>query len=245
MHDQHLTIGELAKRVGLNTSALRYYEKQKLLKPIHRTESGYRHYAEEAEETIKFIQRAQQLGFSLSDIRSLLDGIEQNQLNDQELMQIAESRFFAIERDLTHLLVLRHEMRHFLADLYADKLDSTNMNRIFERICSDPSEPLTPASILDWLIERTGCSLSDGVSDDVLNPLRGQHVHIWQNGDVYHILLPTAEPEVWKALSHLAELESECEVHSAPDLADHEEGFLFSVSGENAFVFAQLFMALE
>ena len=48
-----LTIGELARRVGLRTSALRYYEKEGLLEPTERSEAGYRLYAPEAEETLR------------------------------------------------------------------------------------------------------------------------------------------------------------------------------------------------
>jgi len=57
------TIGQLATQVRVRTSTLRYYEEQGLLTPAGRTESGYRLYDEQAEQTLYFIQRAQRLGF--------------------------------------------------------------------------------------------------------------------------------------------------------------------------------------
>ena len=67
-----LTIGQLAKKVGLRPSAIRYYEEQGLIQPKERSDAGYRLYAPAAESTLRFIQRAQRLGFSLADIHSLL-----------------------------------------------------------------------------------------------------------------------------------------------------------------------------
>ena len=76
--DNTLTIGQLAKRVGLRTSALRYYEEQGLLLPDGRSEAGYRFFKPEAEQILRFIQRAQHLGFSLfSVLASRLPGLGQ------------------------------------------------------------------------------------------------------------------------------------------------------------------------
>ena len=62
---QSITIGQLARRTGLRTSALRYYEEQGLLQPLARTAAGYRLYDANAEQRVRFIGRAQRLGFSL------------------------------------------------------------------------------------------------------------------------------------------------------------------------------------
>ena len=102
-----LTIGKLAKRVGLRPSALRYYEEQGLLTPAGRTPAGYRLYDATAERTLRFVQRAQRLGFSLADIHTLLQSAS---LSDQAVVALAEERFLALERRLTEQLVLRHEL---------------------------------------------------------------------------------------------------------------------------------------
>ncbi len=66
-------IGEIAKRAGLSVDTVRFYEKQDLLKPPPRTQAGYRLYGAEELRTLRFITRAQRLGFSLQEIRQLVD----------------------------------------------------------------------------------------------------------------------------------------------------------------------------
>lgn len=66
-------IGVIAKRAGLSIDTIRFYEKQDLLKAPSRSMTGYRLYGAEELQTLRFIVRAQQLGFSLQEIRQLLD----------------------------------------------------------------------------------------------------------------------------------------------------------------------------
>lgn len=67
-----MTIGKLAKAAGVNVQTVRYYERRRLLTPALRRESGYRVYREDALQKLRFIKNAQELGFSLEEIRSLL-----------------------------------------------------------------------------------------------------------------------------------------------------------------------------
>ena len=67
-----LTIGRLAKEVGINLDTVRYYERRGLLPKPPRTASGYRLFPAEAVRRLRFIRRAQEIGFSLRDIRDLL-----------------------------------------------------------------------------------------------------------------------------------------------------------------------------
>ncbi len=64
--------GDLAKRANVNTETLRYYEREGLLPEPERTESGYRLYADEDVKRVQFIKRAQELGFSLKEVKELL-----------------------------------------------------------------------------------------------------------------------------------------------------------------------------
>jgi DNA-binding transcriptional MerR regulator len=66
-----LHIGHVAKRTGLTVDAIRFYEKAGLLPRPARTEGGYRLYREREVADLEFIQKAQQLGFSLNEIREL------------------------------------------------------------------------------------------------------------------------------------------------------------------------------
>jgi len=67
-----LTIGQLAKRAGLNIQTIRYYERRELMPVPQRRESGYRYYLEEDLSRLEFIKHAKSLGFSLREIGELL-----------------------------------------------------------------------------------------------------------------------------------------------------------------------------
>ena len=68
-----LTIGTIALRAGLRTSAVRYYEARGLLKPAARLPNGYRIYDDDAVSLLHFVRRAQTLGITLKEARKLLD----------------------------------------------------------------------------------------------------------------------------------------------------------------------------
>ena len=67
-----LRIGDLAARAGVSVDALRYYERRGLLRPTGRRASGYREYPPEAAGLVRFIKRAQALGFSLAEVEELV-----------------------------------------------------------------------------------------------------------------------------------------------------------------------------
>ncbi|MGI0481054.1 heavy metal-responsive transcriptional regulator [Geminocystis sp. CENA526] len=68
-----LKIGEIAKQTRVSVGTLRYYETLKLLKPIRRGENAYRYYELEAVKVVEFIKKAQSLGFSLEEIRQIIE----------------------------------------------------------------------------------------------------------------------------------------------------------------------------
>jgi DNA-binding transcriptional MerR regulator len=68
-----MQIGIVAKKIGVSVDAIRFYERNALLRRAPRTEGGFRQYGEDDVETLGFIRRIQSLGFKLSEIRSLLN----------------------------------------------------------------------------------------------------------------------------------------------------------------------------
>jgi len=68
-----LKTGELAKQAEVNVETLRFYERKGLLPEPPRRTSGYREYPPETVERIRFIQRAKELGFTLKEIKGLLE----------------------------------------------------------------------------------------------------------------------------------------------------------------------------
>jgi len=67
-----LTIGRLAKQVGLGIETVRFYERQGLIEPPPRTDSNYRIYPEEEVARLRFIKKAKSLGFTLNEIKELM-----------------------------------------------------------------------------------------------------------------------------------------------------------------------------
>ena len=69
---ESMGIGALAKRGGVGIDTVRYYERNGLLTPQSRLSSGYRRYSELELARLRFIRRAQALGFTLKEVRELL-----------------------------------------------------------------------------------------------------------------------------------------------------------------------------
>lgn len=72
MTQSGIQIGDLAKRAGVTVDTVRFYERRKLLPSAPRTGGGFRLFAPEVVERIRFIKQAQELGFSLEEIKGLL-----------------------------------------------------------------------------------------------------------------------------------------------------------------------------
>lgn len=254
MNQEFLTIGQLAKRVNVRTSTLRFYEKEGLLQPNGRSQSGYRLYHPDATQKVSLIQRAQRLGFSLADIRPLLQAWETGRLDDDAVIKTAENRYLALEEQITRRLVQQHELALFLQDLHRrqetavspDSADSA-FDQLLARVCASPEIQSQAHFMFSWLLSQAGCILTSTTGKQLLDRLRGQHIHIWQEDDTYHILIVSNDPTVGNALQELAQLEASCKVHNhpVPEFTYDDEGYLFVAKGENAFIYAKLFMALE
>ncbi|MBT5891140.1 MAG: MerR family transcriptional regulator [Chromatiales bacterium] len=249
MSKNTLTIGELAKQGNVATSLLRYYEKQGLLEPSGRTASGYRHYSTDSVRHLRFIRKAQRYGFSLNDIK-MMRGVAHTAGTGEDIKAIAEQRFIDIERRVTEMLVLRHELEIFLDDL-ADLIDEQAGEKIggqyrelMEQACGHEHGGNTRSS-LQKLTERMSCNLAKGEWDELLSDLRGRHMHIWQEDNSYSTLFIGAGAKAQKALDTLAKSESGCEAHQQPQVSKTDDGILFTARGNNAFLYAQLFLALE
>src|SRR5207247_5454513 len=93
-----LTIGQVARRVGVGVETVRFYERQGLLEEPARRASGYRQYSEQVVKRIHFIKRAQKLGFSLKEIAELLLLRVDGQTSCEEVKGRTEAKIAEVER---------------------------------------------------------------------------------------------------------------------------------------------------
>jgi MerR family transcriptional regulator, redox-sensitive transcriptional activator SoxR len=91
MDDGTLTIGQVAKRAGLNLSAIRYYEEKGLLPEAPRV-SGQRRYTEDTLARLGVIDVAKRAGFTLDDIRVLLDAGDAGEPAHRQLQDLARRK---------------------------------------------------------------------------------------------------------------------------------------------------------
>lgn len=100
-----LSIGQLAKHGGVRIDTVRYYERNGLLTPSARLTSGYRRYGQNELSRLRFIRRAQQLGFSLKEIQSLL-GLSA-QRNVAQVKRTAQAKLADVEARIADLQRVR------------------------------------------------------------------------------------------------------------------------------------------
>jgi MerR family copper efflux transcriptional regulator len=103
-------IGEVTRRLNISADTLRYYEKINMLPPIYRNASGLRSYCDKDLSRIKFIKRAQRMGFSLEEISQLLIFREAPQQAKPEIRKMAGDKLSDIEIQLQELQVLKNEL---------------------------------------------------------------------------------------------------------------------------------------
>lgn len=104
-------IGEMSKRLGVSVDTLRYYEKIDLLPRVHRKSSGLRLYDKKDISRIKFIKRSQKMGFSLIEIKQLLNFREGPAKAKPEVRRLASKKLQEIESHLEDLTLLQNEFQ--------------------------------------------------------------------------------------------------------------------------------------
>ncbi|MCL9783501.1 Zn(2+)-responsive transcriptional regulator [Vibrio sp. S4M6] len=101
-------IGELAKRCQVSSDTLRFYEKNQLIAPAGRSDSGYRLYNEDNQMQVNFILKAKQLGLSLEEIRELLEiKLEATEHSCAEVKAITSSKLTVIDQKIAELTEIR------------------------------------------------------------------------------------------------------------------------------------------
>jgi MerR family transcriptional regulator, copper efflux regulator len=102
-----LKIGKVAEQGGVNLQTIRYYEREGLLPRPPRLASGYRMFPEDTVPCIRFIKRAQELRFTLAEIRELLTLRVEKGRGSSEVRSLAESRIADIEGKTRRLTAMK------------------------------------------------------------------------------------------------------------------------------------------
>lgn len=106
---------QVAFEAGVNVQTLRYYERRGLLQEPERTPSGYRSYNTEAVRTVRFVKRAQQLGFSLEEVAALLDLAAGEPDSCDAASALATEKLDQLEDKITGLTAMRDSLRQLVA----------------------------------------------------------------------------------------------------------------------------------
>jgi Cu(I)-responsive transcriptional regulator len=111
-----LTISEVAKQAGINLQTIRYYERQGLLVPTSRTEAGYRIFSSESVRRIRFIKRAQELGFSLHEIKELLSLRIDAHTTQADIRKRTQAKIADVEQKIRHLQAIHTSLLRMAQD---------------------------------------------------------------------------------------------------------------------------------
>jgi MerR family transcriptional regulator, copper efflux regulator len=110
-----LLIGEVARRAGVSTPTTRYYEELGLLAPPARSSSGYRRYSERVLEDVRFIRKAQVLGFSLDEIAEILTLSRSGKSACVRVLSLAQQHLAALDERIEQLHAFREQLAGELA----------------------------------------------------------------------------------------------------------------------------------
>jgi len=115
-----MRISEVAAKANVNVQTLRYYERRGLLKKPGRSPSGYREYEPETVRVVRFVKRAQELGFSLEEIEGLLRLQSDRRARCGDVRARARAKLADIDKRIESLRAMRAALAVLLATCTSD-----------------------------------------------------------------------------------------------------------------------------
>lgn len=115
-----MNIGMAAKKTMLAAKTIRYYEKEGLFPPPERGGNGYRHYSETDIETLRFIHRARQLGFSIKDVRGLLALWQDTDRSSADVKSMTLEQIDKIDERIEELKSIRTTLKDLSEQCHGD-----------------------------------------------------------------------------------------------------------------------------
>ena len=109
-------IGEVSRKTGLSVHTIRFYEAEGLLREPPRTDSGYRVFSPQTVEQLNFIRKAQELGFSLGEIRELLVLKDRSANACSHVKSLVEEKLASVRGKLRELEAIEKDLKGVLAE---------------------------------------------------------------------------------------------------------------------------------
>jgi len=119
---KYLSRGILAKRSGINSEPIRYYEKIALLPKPDRSAGGHRVYREEDLQRLTFIRRCREMGFSLEEIRGLLSLVDGEQVSCKRVKNIADEHLMDVRAKISDLKKIERTLSKLSASCYGKEV---------------------------------------------------------------------------------------------------------------------------
>ena len=107
-----IRIGEVAKQAGVAVGALRYYENLGLL-TSQRGQNGYRYYSPDTVQQVQFIKKAQALGFSLEDIREILNLHQQGNMPCNLVRSLLQDKISQLEAQIQEMTTFKTQLEDY------------------------------------------------------------------------------------------------------------------------------------
>jgi MerR family copper efflux transcriptional regulator len=116
-----MNIGQAAGASGVNAKMIRYYESIGLIGPAQRSEAGYRQYSGHDVQTLRFIHRSRELGFSIERIRTLLSLWQDRARHSADVKALAEKHIAELDDDIAKLRSIRAQLVAVAEHCYGDE----------------------------------------------------------------------------------------------------------------------------
>jgi len=137
-----VNIGEASRQTGVSAKMIRHYEGLGLLPPPPRTDSGYRRYDSDAINTLHFIRRARDLGFSMADIGQLLDLWRNRRRSSASVKKLALAHVGALQQRIDALEAMKRTLAALAEQCQGDERACCP---ILDDLSGSPSHESKPA----------------------------------------------------------------------------------------------------
>lgn len=139
-NENDMTIGLLAKKSDVTVETVKFYEKEGILPKPHKPSSGFRNYPEDYVSRIQFIKRAQELGFTLREVKELLKLKVDKKATCGQVMKKADEKIAEVDQKIKDLQQMKKSLKQI------------------RECCEDGTQTLTECPILECFETNGGCS---------------------------------------------------------------------------------------